>query len=429
MKERKPEILYSDPVKEIMGNPPRRILRWGTTVIFSVFILFTFFAWIIRYPDTVPAPVEITTTNPPVTLVSKITGHIKYLYVKEHDKVMAGQLVAVMETTASIQEINLLKETIDTIKHPEKLNYYVLPEFTSLGELQGSYAAFLKNLSDLNNYDKNDFYGSKITSAKEELKALQVYLLQLTTKEKLFAENQKLEAKKFRRDSSLFATGVIPESQLENSHQSLIRIDIDLQQVRLDHSAKSIELSEKQQLLHDYIINKLEEREKLNSVLFESFLNLKAELNIWENNYLLVSPIEGIVTFTKFWSANQSVVKDEPVINIVPLVTGSFIGRIDLKMQRSGKVKPGQMVNIKLSGYPYLEYGMVKGVVKSKSLVPSGDAYVIEIALPNGLSTLYGKKLDFTQNMQGTAEIITEDLRLLQKIINPFKHLISKNKR
>ena len=61
-------------------------------------------------------------------------------------------------------------------------------------------------------------------------------------------------------------------------------------------------------------------------------------------------------------------------------------------------------------------------MIKSKSLVPSGDAYIIEIDLPDGLTTLYGIKLDFTQNMQGTAEIITEDIRLLQKIINPFRH-------
>jgi hypothetical protein len=72
---------------------------------------------------------------------------------------------------------------------------------------------------------------------------------------------------------------------------------------------------------------------------------------------------------------------------------------------------------------------MVRGVVKSISLVPASDAYVIELSLPSGLNTLYGKKLDFTQNMQGTAEIITDDLRLLQKIINPFRYLISRNKR
>ena len=158
-------------------------------------------------------------------------------------------------------------------------------------------------------------------------------------------------------------------------------------------------------------------------------MNLKAQLKIWENNYLLISPIDGSVSFTRFWSINQSVIKDEPVMSIVPIDAGNYLGRINLKMQRSGKVKTGQLVNIKLSGYPYLEYGMVRGVVKSKSLVPTGDAYIIEIELPDGLNTLYGKKLEFTQNMVGTAEIISEDLRLIQKIINPFRYLISKNKR
>jgi multidrug resistance efflux pump len=428
MKEQKPEIIYSEPVQEIMGNPPRKIVRWGTTIIFIVMVLFIFFAWIIRYPDTIPGPVEITTSNPPVPLVSKITGHIQYLYVHERDRVSTGQLVGVMETAASIKEINKLRKIIDTISNPEKLVRKDIPVLSDLGELQSSYAGFMKTLADLDNYDKNDFYGKKIKSTVAEINALREYINRLVVKERLYSQNQKLEARKYSRDSSLFATSVIPQSQLEDSHQSLIRINIDLQQARLDHAAKSIEMTEKQQMLNDYIVNRDEEREKLVALLFESFLNLKAQVNIWENNYLLVSPINGIVTFTKFWSINQSVKKDEAVINIVPVDPGDFIGRITLKMQRSGKVKRGQAVNIKLSGYPYLDYGMVRGVVKSISMVPSGDSYIVEIALPDGLKTLYGKKLDFTQNMQGTAEIITDNLRLIQKIINPFRYLISKNK-
>jgi HlyD family secretion protein len=227
----------------------------------------------------------------------------------------------------------------------------------------------------------------------------------------------------------LFAGKVIPESELEQSHQALLRVNIELQQARLDHSAKNIELAEKRQLIQEYRISRTQEKEKFVSVLRESYLNLMAQINLWENSYLLVSPIDGYVSFTKFWSANQSVVKDEPVVSIVPLKPGNFLGRINLKMQRSGKVKPGMLVNIKLSGYPYLEYGIVRGRVKSKSLVPSGDAYVIDIELQDGLKTLYGNTLDFTQNMQGTAEIITENIRLLQKIINPFRYLISKNKK
>jgi HlyD family secretion protein len=392
-------------------------------------MLFILLLWLIKYPDTIPAPVEITTVNPPVTLVSKLTGRIKNLYVRDKDEIKKGKLIAVMETAASIDEMNKLKAIIDTLKNPEMVMLSALPEFTELGEIQNYWGLFRKSLSDFNNFNLNDYYGNKIISLTEEIDGILVYIGRVKVKEMLFAENQSLELRKFKRDSLLHISGVYSESDLEKSRQALIRLNIELQQVRLDHSAKSIELAEKKQVLQDYRIKKLEEREKYYSVLNESFLNLKAQIKIWENNYLLIAPVSGFVTFTKFWSENQIVNRDEPVLSIVPLETGDYVGRIYLKMNRSGKVKAGQEVNIKLSGYPYLEYGMVKGIVKSKSLVPSGDSYVIELILPSGLTTLYGKKLDFTQNMQGTAEIITEDLRLLQKIINPFRYMISRNKR
>jgi HlyD family secretion protein len=429
MEEKGQDIVYSETVNEIMGRPPGRILRWGNALILIVFILLIFFSWLVKYPDNIPAPVEITTVNPPVTLVSKFTGRIKNLYVKDKDEIDAGKLIAVMETAASIDEVTELKVIVDTIKSPEKIMLESLPEFTELGEIQSYWGLFMKSLSDFNNYISNDYYGNKIISLTDEIDGILVYIGRVKVKEKLFAENQALEIKKYKRDSLLFTSGVYSESELEKSRQSLIRLNIELQQVRLDHSAKSIELAEKRQLLQDYRIKKLEEREKYFSVLNESFMNLKAQIRIWENTYLLISPVRGTVTFTKFWSENQIVTEDEPVLSIVPFETGDYVGRINLKMNRSGKVKPGQSVNIKLSGYPYLEYGMVKGIVKSISLVPSDDSYVIELSLPSGLMTLYGKKLDFTQNMQGTAEIITDDLRLLQKIMNPFRYLISRNKR
>lgn len=422
------DIIYSDPVNEIMGKPPAKILRWGNTIILLVFLVFIFFLWLIKYPDTIPAPVEITTMNPPVTLVSKVTGPIIDLYVKDKDVVMKDQLIAVLETAASIDDLNKMKMIIDTVTRPEEISLSSLPEFTELGEIQSYWGLFERSHSDFNNYVGNDFYGNKIKSLTDEINGILAYISRLKVKETLYSENQLLEAKKFRRDSLLFVSGVYSESELDKSRQSLIRLNIELQQVRLDHSAKSIELAEKRQLLQDYRIKRLEEREKYYSVLNENFLNLKAQIKIWENRYLLISPVSGIVTFTKYWSEHQTVNKDEPVLSVVPIETGDYIGRINLKMNRSGKVKPGQTVNIKLSGYPYLEYGMVRSVVKSKSLVPTGDSYVIELSLPSGITTLYGKKLEFTQNMQGTAEILTDNLRLLQKIINPFRHLISKNK-
>jgi len=429
MKEQKPEILYSDPVKEIMGNPPGKFVRWGTTLLFSVFLLFIIFAWIIRYPDTIPSPVEITTVNPPVQMVSKITGLIDSLYVKNQDEVTAGQLLTLMETTASIAEVEKLKQIIDTVKKTEYLLPESLPAFSELGDIQSYWASFLKSLSDYTNYVNNDFYGNKIASVAEEIKGLEEYIARIKEKERLYTENRRLGVNQFLRDSMLYVKGVYSDSELEKAQQSLNNINIELQDVRLDHAAKSIELARQKQLLQSWTITRNEEREKRYSVLNESLLNLKAQIQHWEYTFLLISPVGGVVAFTKFWSKNQLVMKDEPVLSIVPLETGDFIGRINLNMQRSGKVDTGQLVNIKLSSYPYLEYGMVRGIVISKSLVPTGDSYIIEISLPSGLTTLYDNKLDFAQNMQGTAEIITKDIRLLQKIVNPFRYLISKNKR
>lgn len=425
--EEKDELKFSHHVSEIMGNPPPKIVERGTMVITGIIVLFFFFSWLIRYPDIVPSPVEITTENPPVTLVAKVTGRIKYLGVKDKEPVKPGQLLAVIETAASLEEVALLKHFMDTLSTSNLLSASLYPQFSRLGELQYYWSAFLKCLKDYNSFNLNDYYGNKMRSLGEEINALADYIKRLEVKEKLFAENLFLEEKKFMRDSILFATGVMSESDFEKARQSFIRINIDLQQVRLETAGKKIELAEKKQLYQDYKIKGNEEKERLAILTEEAFQNLKAQVRIWENTYQLISPVHGTVTFTKYWSENQSVVTDEPVLSIVPFESGDFIGRTYLRMHRSGKVMPGQDVNIKLSGYPYLEYGMVRGRVKSKSLVPSGDAYIIEISLPSGLTTLYGKKLDFTQNMQGVAEIITQDIRLIQKIVNPFRYLITRN--
>ncbi len=49
------------------------------------------------------------------------------------------------------------------------------------------------------------------------------------------------------------------------------------------------------------------------------------------------------------------------------------------------------------------------------------------VSFPNGLTTNYGNNLPFSQNMKGKAEIITQDLRLIERIIFPVKSILKKN--
>lgn len=88
-----------------------------------------------------------------------------------------------------------------------------------------------------------------------------------------------------------------------------------------------------------------------------------------------------------------------------------------------GKVKVGQRVIIRFTNYPDQEFGIVNGVVTSISLVPMEDNYMVEIGLPDGLLTNYHKTLPVSQEMQAQADIVTEDLRLIERFFMPLKKI------
>ena len=78
-----------------------------------------------------------------------------------------------------------------------------------------------------------------------------------------------------------------------------------------------------------------------------------------------------------------------------------------------------------------MEFGMVRVQIKNISLVPvsmenNQKAYMLEVTFPDKLKTNYGKALTFSQEMTGSAEIITEDLRLLDKFLNPIRAVIKR---
>jgi len=91
-----------------------------------------------------------------------------------------------------------------------------------------------------------------------------------------------------------------------------------------------------------------------------------------------------------------------------------------------GKVEAGQTVNIKLNGYPYMEFGMLKGVVSNISRVPESDGYIAEVRLTNDLTTTYGKQISLIQQMDGTGEILTRDMSLLERFLQPLKALLDR---
>ena len=82
----------------------------------------------------------------------------------------------------------------------------------------------------------------------------------------------------------------------------------------------------------------------------------------------------------------------------------------------------GQNVNIRLANFPDREFGIIKGKISSISLTPDKDGnLLLNISLPKGLETSYKKHIIFQQEMSGSAEIIVEDLRLIERLLYQFR--------
>ena len=128
-----------------------------------------------------------------------------------------------------------------------------------------------------------------------------------------------------------------------------------------------------------------------------------------------------------YWSENQTVSLGDLVFTVIPAESSAFIAKLKTPQQNSGKIRVGQIVNIKHENYPEPEYGVLKGKVKRISLIPDKEGfYLIDVALPNKLVTTYNKELVFKQEMRGVGEIITEDLRLTQRVFHSFRELLDK---
>ena len=98
-----------------------------------------------------------------------------------------------------------------------------------------------------------------------------------------------------------------------------------------------------------------------------------------------------------------------------------------LPIQGAGKVKIGQRVNARINNFPDQEFGYLIGKVESISSVPTAEGfYVVEIKFPDGMQTNYGKILPITQQMSVSADIITEDIRLIERLFMPIKKMLKK---
>ncbi|MEI6576437.1 MAG: hypothetical protein WCO63_09700 [Bacteroidota bacterium] len=100
------------------------------------------------------------------------------------------------------------------------------------------------------------------------------------------------------------------------------------------------------------------------------------------------------------------------------LVAGKPVYSAMIIMEVKGpcKVMPGQSLIIKFEQFPFLENGVVRGVVKGREYVSENNSYHFIVSLPDGLKTNTGTQLECIGGMRGIAEINVKEMSLFQNL-------------
>lgn len=421
--------IRSEEVQEVLGSIPHWILRYGILSLGIILTVLLFCSYFIKYPEIVPADITITTTSPKVDIVARQSGKLTSMFIQMGQHIHKGQVIGIIGNTVSYDNVCTLKELIGQYQKKkttlDSIYTMLSGELLTLGELQDSYSELMSALTTYTSLDPS--FHSQIQQYREQNLEM---LYNISKQEKVLEEKKSLEValvkQKLDRDISLKNKGLLSQEDYEETGQRVLQVEqarltsqIQKEQTKIQMVHLSKELAERER---EFLEQKRASLVRCHLALSD----LWASIRNWEEEYLLYAPSEGIINFVGYWADNQNILAGDVVCSISPKEKGKTYARAEIPIDRSGKVSIGQRVIIRLKNYPEQEFGFLEGVVSSVSQAsPKGNSYIVEINLPKDLITSYGKVLPDERVLIGNADIITQDLRLIERLLFPFRKIIN----
>lgn len=418
--------LRSENVQDILATPPHWLIRWGNTLFFTIILLILLISYLVKYPEFISAPIVVTSQNPPEKIQARTNSKIEKIFVRDHQKIRKDQLLMVLQSAAHYPDVLKLKKIVDSTAL-DQISSFPLYATSSckLGELQADFNAFAKALKDQQLYSRLKPYSPENLAANQSLAESQNR--KSTLKQQLYLENSKFELSKknFLRSQYLFDQGVISKMELENEKIKFLQAEQSLKSINLSLSQLDESINNLNKTKSGVAINTEKDRINYETQSVQLFEQLRKSLKQWEQTYLLISSTDGVASYQQFWGENQFIKTGDAIVSVFPENKMAVVGRMLVPSANSGKIMPGQKVLIKLDNYRYQEYGIVQGKVQTVSLTPDENGnYYVDILLPKGLKTSYNKNLPFNKELKGNADVVTQDLRLIERFFYQIRKLL-----
>jgi multidrug resistance efflux pump len=410
-------LLRSDELQDFISSKPNFIIRWGTVSFFLILVLMGVVCWFIQYPDLVVSKARLTSMNAPKEVITRTEGKLQEIIASNGHKVQQGAVLAYMESIANPTAVSTIQANLDSIlfyvshdNTDQVVKFF--PDYSEqgylkeLGELQQPFQTFIQSFISFRDFISNGFYLRKRTMLQTDLNNLARLNAILKDQQVLLEKDVALSKQTFAANESLAKDKVI--SALD--YRKLIAKQLSLPQIKSaivnNESQQNDKRKEMAELENQILVQK--------NTFIQSLQSLISYFQQWEFKYVLKAPFSGTVQMAGFYQENQFIKNGQLLFYVQPDSTKYFT-EMFIPQYNFGKVSVGQSVLLKFQAYPYEQFGSVTGIIEFISPTPTDSGYLAKVTLPKGLTTNYGRTLPYKYGLFAQADIVTENMRLLER--------------
>ena len=424
--------LRSEAFREILGEPPRWILRWGTSIMLLFFIVLILLGYFFKYPDIVTIPIKLETAKPPTKIAAPKMGNIVPTSLFPEDSIAtAGTVLAhLKDGNGDIASIMALDSIIGAFeKDNAEIPNFAAMENWDLGSVYGEYFKFLQWYRGTNNTNatfKNQAFNtfdSSIKTLKNEIKNLEGQIAKKQTR-----------LLNIPKERASLQEAYSENTKIENNIalRTLWETEISLGE---DIAILNGQIAEKQREIREQEYQKLHFREGIKGDAAQrrqnislSLNNLRTKIDEWKEKHLIRASETGKVYYKDNLKSKEYLVKEGEVIFAIvpPNAEATIEGKLYVSSSESGKVQKGQTVKIRFESFRPPEYGLLQGTIIEKANIPTNDQFFVRVTLDEGMQSSNGKTIPFEHQMQGTAQIITEEKRFIHRIFEQFFRMMQR---
>lgn len=420
----KPPDDWSSSTQDVLNTLPRVWSRGLLYLLASFACIAIPWTMLARVDQTGQAKGRLEPSGKTIQLDAPVAGTVAEVKVEAGETVKRGQVLLVFESDLTQTELQQAQSRLEGQRDRRNQQALMQPHLQTALRTQQlhSQAQVSEQIAQLNQIQQQ-------LAAAEAARVLEKSRLEI-------ARN------KHQRYQVLWQAGAVSTNQLEEIKAEQLESQRLVEQADAAVKQAKTEI-EKQQSASDRIarmgeLSVLNGQQQLEEVQVQ-LSTAEAEIEQTENQIkalqfqlqqqVVRAPQDGTVFQMSVAHAGTVLQPGQTVAQIAPQ-NAPLILRAQMPSPESGFLKVGMPVKVKFDAYPFQDYGVVEGRLrwispdsKTTEIQPNIQTFELEIAIDHPQIQMRDKHITLTPGQTATAEVIVQQRRIVDILLDPFKKL------